>query len=282
MKFAVLSYNVSRNFGDEIQSIAARRLLPQVDMTVSINGLTDFSHTEPVLLVMNGYFGNTAQFPPATCITPFYISFHISENAQQKFAPPPECISHFKQHQPIGCRDKGTMAFLQNLGIDAYYSGCLSLTFPLREKPGSCNLLVDVKTHRFQRKSYPYLKDSYIGVSHAHGIDILGDSSKCHIANQLLSQYQNAKQVVTSRLHCALPCAAMGVPVTYIGQLDRRTECLFELGETLNPPPLKWHYAISSKKLCQVTHFSQTKIQSIKKSLITTFNHRLNQLLKNQ
>lgn len=39
-----------------------------------------------------------------------------------------ENIEYFKRYQPIGCRDENTAIKLRNHGIDAYFSGCLTLT----------------------------------------------------------------------------------------------------------------------------------------------------------
>ena len=39
-------------------------------------------------------------------------------------------------------------------------------------------------------------------------------------ARGLLETYANAGLVITSRLHCALPCIAMGTPVVFVGAYD--------------------------------------------------------------
>ena len=36
------------------------------------------------------------------------------------------------------------------------------------------------------------------------------------LAQQVLNQYAKAKLVITSRLHCALPCLALGTPVVLL------------------------------------------------------------------
>lgn len=42
------------------------------------------------------------------------------------------------------------------------------------------------------------------------------DEEKFKYADTLLRKYAQAAYVVTSRIHCALPCIAMGTPVLYI------------------------------------------------------------------
>ena len=44
------------------------------------------------------------------------------------------------------------------------------------------------------------------------------DHERMEEAELLLQRYANAKLVVTSRLHCALPCLAFGTPVIFISK----------------------------------------------------------------
>lgn len=275
MKFAVFSHYSSTNIGNEIQSIAAEKLLPQVDIHIPKMSIYQ---GEPVLLVMNAFFGEQVAFPPSPLITPFYIAMHICPSVQHKYATT-ECINHFKQHQPIGCRDKGTMQFLQGLGIEAYYSGCLTLTLPLRENRGLHNYAVDYprKNKYYKGKMYEN-RSSCVTTTHRHNFAPLGSEVAFQMARNLLTEYQTAKQIYTSRLHCALPSAAMGIPVTYLGVHDRRTDCLLELGDRLELPPLKWRYAIRKPNLIHV-QLDQDKVQKHKQKLIANFNERLKKLL---
>ena len=43
------------------------------------------------------------------------------------------------------------------------------------------------------------------------------------ITEDLLAKYKYAKKIITTKLHCFLPCRAMGVDVEYRGPLDERT-----------------------------------------------------------
>lgn len=46
--------------------------------------------------------------------------------------------------------------------------------------------------------------------------EIVGDNNKFILAEELLQKYSAAKFVVTSRIHCALPCVGIGTPVFYV------------------------------------------------------------------
>ena len=239
MRYAVLSYDSSWNFGDEIQSIAAARLLPRVDLTIPRERLADFQSEEECVLLLNGWHSDTTQFPPAECITPIYVGFHIAKGAAEYFTRP-ECIAHFRKHSPIGCRDRGTMNILRAAGVDAFYSKCLTLTFPKREKSAVRGGIIfcDFPSIKITAKRIRRIigeKSSQVRtVSHGHALDVLEGEAKTEIANRLLSLYASADLVVSSRLHCALPCAAMGVPVLYFGKREYRTEILADIGITMH------------------------------------------------
>lgn len=240
MKFAVLAYQKSGNYGDEIQSIAAGRLLPRVDLAIPREQLRDFQSEKQVILLFNGWHGTGTQFPPAECITPIYVGFHIAEGTAEYFTRP-ECIAHFRQHAPIGCRDRGTMEILRAAGVDAFYSKCLTLTLPKRESSGEQKEIafVDIPHWRDVCNLMGFKKSMVASISHSHKIDILDgvrSNIKKGMAEMLLLSYKGAALVITSRLHCVLPCAAMGVPVLYFGKREYRTEIIADIGITMHPP----------------------------------------------
>jgi len=276
MKFAVLSHAVSDNIGNEIQSVAAEMLLPRVDMRIPITEMSTY-RGEQALLVMNSFFSERAALPPSPNITPLYIAFYMGSAAQRKYATA-ECIEHFKRHQPIGCRDKVSVRFFHDLGIEAYYSGCLTLTMPLRESAGLHNYAVDYPRRNNYFRGEMYGKRECISVPHKHNFAPLGGDITFQMARNLLALYQSAEHIYTSRLHCALPCSAMGIPVTYLGVREGRTDCLLELGERLELPPLKWRYALNNPDLIHVK-LDQDKVQEHKRRLVDNFNQRLQSLL---
>jgi hypothetical protein len=49
------------------------------------------------------------------------------------------------------------------------------------------------------------------------------------MAEELLHKYAKAKLVITSRIHCALPCLAMGTPVIFVNGFDSFVDsCRFD------------------------------------------------------
>src|SRR5690606_3725036 len=45
---------------------------------------------------------------------------------------------------------------------------------------------------------------------------LYSDEEKFEMADDILKKYAKAKLVITSRIHCALPCLAMGTPVIFL------------------------------------------------------------------
>ena len=137
MKYCSLKYRHSKNLGDEIQSLAAEQYLPRLDGFVDRD---DGLHAvpEPTFIFLNGWFkhgpshwrlGAAECWPPSNQVRPAFIGFHIAFSDLLT----EECFRYYRRWAPIGCRDSGTMRMLKENGIDAYFSRCLTLTFPERK-----------------------------------------------------------------------------------------------------------------------------------------------------
>ena len=126
-KYAVL-YAPTINVGDDIQTLAAINFLKKKGVTkynfINREKLHEYDGEEAYLL-MNGWFMHQPQnFPPSDKIKPIWISFHVAKPQTVT-----ENLEYFKKQPPIGCRDQSTVDLLQRYGIEAYFTGCLSLLF---------------------------------------------------------------------------------------------------------------------------------------------------------
>lgn len=130
MKYGLMTYAENKrtfNIGDYIQSLAAKQFLPQVDCFINREKLARYTDSE-AKLIMNGWFThNTTSWVPSAHINPLLISFHVNNSAAPNMLSP-QGIAFLKSKQPIGCRDHFTVNLLQEKGIEAYFSGCLTLT----------------------------------------------------------------------------------------------------------------------------------------------------------
>ena len=239
MKYALLTYKESNNIGDYIQTLAAKQFLPRVDYYLDRDYLNKFTSTDGVKLICNGWFMHKPKnWPPSAKIIPLFTSFHLTNYKKaSEILISKNLINYYKQHEPIGCRDYSTVNLFKTIGIKATFSGCLTLTltnknninnprdkyifvdpFGARENyqfylPGDKKFRTDLWEH------IPSLvRNQSVFLTHKIPKNIFfpNHPSRYEQAEKLLDIYSQARLVVTSRLHCALPCLALGTPVIFV------------------------------------------------------------------
>ena len=252
LKYGLLQHS-SLNIGDEIQSLAARRFMPRVDCMIYRGHLRLPNGIDgDVKVIVNGYFNHSPDmWPPADNIIPLIISFHI--NGEKMLDE--KKTEYFKQHEPIGCRDYATLRKLERRGVKAYFSGCVTLT--LKRDPSierdDTTVFCDPFGYDLEERYYEPGDSLYQDyMSRLFGSQL--DATRCvHVTHKsatrdpdarfteamgFLELYQRAKLVVTSRIHCALPCLAFGTPVLFI-EHKRKRELKYPILYPLVRPLLK-------------------------------------------
>jgi hypothetical protein len=191
--------------------------------------------TSSIHAIYNGWFdGQYCHFPPPPNIKPLFISFHINEqdhsqdksfsvmNSKHRLPTFTEIASHvdyLKSHQPIGCRDLHTVKLLQEHSIEAYFSGCLTLTLKNHFATRTDEILV-VDAHVMCLKLYEHIvpldvREAAVPLRQAIR-QRAPHAEKMKMAQNFLDRLAQAKLVITSRLHTALPCLAFGTPVIFL------------------------------------------------------------------
>ena len=266
MKYGLLTYAENKRFynvGDNIQSLAAKQYLPQTDVLVNREKLADYDGDQ-IQMILNGWFThNTTNWVPSDKIDPLFTSFHINNTAAPGMLSE-KGIAYLKAHEPIGCRDRFSVKILKEKGIDAYFTGCLTLTLdnykvadaergdkiyivdPLYNYPKKIKVFYNLKSFvksilngkiflLGKKKKHlkniiaPSLLKSAIYVNQEPPANTHTDAEKFERAENLLKDYAKAKLVITSRIHCALPCLAMGTPVIFINGFDSFVDsCRFD------------------------------------------------------
>lgn len=224
MKYGLITFKDTENIGDDIQSYAAIRFLPKIDYYMEREKLDLFlpSKKEQVITIMNGWFLHSKiNFPISPYIYPIFVSTHFS--AYNSGGIKTEYINSYTKkslmkYGPIGCRDLSTVNLLNENNIDNYFSGCLTLTIQkdkkIKKKGHIC--IVDI-----EESAEMYLKEKFKDIKIIKKTHVLDKEENSKLSyeerfdnvKKLLEVYQESKLVITSRLHCALPCLALGTPV---------------------------------------------------------------------
>ena len=236
------------NLGDYIQSLAAMGFYPHIDGYTDRHNCLQEPRHEKVKIIANGWYSlddNHHTFHPK--YDPLFVAFHIN-NINQPHQPP-KSLSYLKEKSlihPIGCRDYSTLSYLQKYNINSYFSSCLTTTLDRtrftktdqRSGVVFCDLpaLVAPKLfplNRFltQWKKYNKLnklikqeisslpQSKITTTTHSASLTTTHEE-RFSLAKDLLAKYSSAELVITSRIHCALPCLALGTPVILIAPYD--------------------------------------------------------------
>lgn len=237
MKYGLLLNKNNLNIGDDIQAFATAQFLPQVDYFIDREYIDDFrsDEDEPVAVIMNAwYMWHKWNWPPAKDIVPLFVGFHYADHqlARQPGTPIKyeflEGVGgeYLKAYGPVGCRDYFTRDKLKSLGIESYFSGCITMTLPKMketQEKGSYICLVDLED-RVTKKMQKILAEKNIEVrvithNRERDNELTWEEREAQVV-ELLTVYQNARCVVTKRLHCALPCLALETPVFLIKEME--------------------------------------------------------------
>lgn len=252
MKFGVVSYERKalringntiegfQNIGDWIQMIAMENLFREWGIhdyvRISRNDARTYNG-EYVFVPWNGYNTlidkmeyKTSTFPLSNRIIPIFVSFHFHDSYIPK-----DMETQLRLYAPIGCRDEETMINMRNHGIPSYLSGCVTALLPIRkidEKKQNKILFVDTPLgiEEFVPNDIKERAEYHKNVYHIKRND--GELFMTREESEQVYEYakktleywrDNAQLVVTSRLHVASPCLAMGIPVILVAnQFDGR------------------------------------------------------------
>lgn len=259
------SHNGLINIGDYIQSLAARQFLADKDFEyIERDQLNNYTG-ENMKLIMNGWFTHRPEnWPPSSRISPLFISYHLNKSVANQMMNDKDTVDYFKSKSPIGCRDYDSVERMKSAGIDAYYTGCLTTTLnynghifePTIFKRKNKIILVDVLykdnlSLSYKRNKLYVLRDILKGrvldynkvnkyINNLVPVKFKENTSNitCYYtaksthnqrfshAEDILRKLAEAKVVVTSRIHIALPCLALGTPVLFAlgGRLANKEE----------------------------------------------------------
>lgn len=279
---------LTKNIGDYIQTVAALQYHPQNDIYIKreyISKYQDEKNEETKIILNSWWMWHPENWPPRSELICLPISMHISPSVSEKMLTG-EGLEWFKRNEPIGCRDLPTLKILQEHGIEAYFSACITLTLYKDYKPindsyrkGICFVdpyvprqkhlsthmkvflhflknpitILKLSKHSFFEEGQTYngiykatiitkprilyfasifhlqyskkfTDEVLLNAEYIHHIsdvsEIKDDVLLLNQAKSLIKKYQSKKMVITSRIHCALPCLSMNTPVVFVEHKD--------------------------------------------------------------
>ncbi|HEY4615222.1 MAG TPA: glycosyltransferase [Citricoccus sp.] len=236
----LLQSRTEESFRKELDSPAAVNLVRVDRDDMHRNTIPDNTWLVAFGWYMHAPFRGEYDFPWPEQVNPLFISFHV--NRREMLTE--EAIRYLRQHGPIGCRDWTTVYLLRSVGVEAFFSGCLTTTvnavFPAQsrvERHGKV-AIVDKRMDDAVGALVPVgttvetITQASASISRAPLAQNVTD------ALELLEGYRGYDRIITSRLHCYLPATSLGCTVEFVpGRIgDVRFDGL--LGMTPEAPAL--------------------------------------------
>ena len=216
--------NAYANIGESIQAVAISHIYKELSVpdedVVFIDQCEIKNYSgDPVILPLRLPISSSTvdeYFPLPEQIHPIFMSLHLHDDI---FAGREDLVNYFKNYQPIGCRDEYTCNYFRKYNIESYIMGCYTLCLPKRERDfGRKVFVVDGSKELIDAIPEEIRKDG-VFVSHATKFTVYPitheeDERLVDLAKQYLYMYEkDARLIITSRIHAAAPCTALGIPV---------------------------------------------------------------------
>lgn len=233
MKYGLLYNKYALNLGDDIQTYAQSRFLPRIDYLIDREAIDSFvpSKKEYVATILNAWYQHDLiHFDISPYIYPKFISMYFLEFYfyQHLLGNHNLCyfdesvIEKFKQFAPIGVRDMHTKGLFDELDIPNYFSGCLTLTLERFEGIEKEDFIYAVglnekelaRLKKMTKREVRVFKQDY---EESVFQDETWEVRKKRV-EEILKEYQRAHMVITTKLHCTLPCIALETPVLLLYQ----------------------------------------------------------------
>ncbi len=204
------------NLGDNMQLLAIENLY--IKMGIDLDDIVYIDYYDlstyngdyvilPINFPFYGYRNDLDITVFSTKIIPVFLGLSIMDTTLSE-----KEVLYLKQFEPIGCRDEHTLIGLKKYGISSYLNGCLTATFPLIEKKIDNDgkiFLVDCDDFCYNNIPKSILDEAEVVTQMVYNVQNPEEYTR-----MLYKKYcDEAKLIITTRLHCAIPCLAAGIPV---------------------------------------------------------------------
>lgn len=217
-------YVLSRNVGDDLQTLAVERLARAAGLEIGYYERDTLvrdgawgAHGNVLCLV--GWFSHSDQWPPPVSgpWVPLFLGYHDTATpVTGRF----DALRELAEQSPwvVGCRDRHTVEVFKRAGVPAdriAVSGCATLTLPKTEMSDT-PLTVDVPEGA-RRAFLSGVSPVWEQASHWMPTAIASDPVLRRAEIQTaIARLSRARVVATTRLHAALPALAAGRKVIFL------------------------------------------------------------------
>jgi hypothetical protein len=237
MKTAIFGYHTP-NLGDDMQAMAAAAHLPYIDTLINRDSLDRAPLKEPHMCIMSSWFVvKNYRKAPMPALDPVFFGFCLGRDELLDY----EWRDYLKKHAPIGCRDMSTVTKLKAAGIDAFFTGCMTLfmgrqfdAVPESERKGV--LFVDLPDWVIEKHIPAHIREQATVLSNYATSAIFNDPiARMARMAEICDKLRHAKLVVTSRLHTLLPCVGFKTPAVVFVVGEPKTRNRFSGYDTFLP-----------------------------------------------
>ncbi len=211
MKFAnlITKGDKVKNYGDDMQVHAIKLLYEYMGINysdvvrITINELFTYDGEEYLIVPINlPFLGRYPAISPK--IIPVYLGISVLNSSVADSLK-------WKEYEPIGCRDQHTLEVARECGVQAYLNGCMTITLPKLVNRGKADkvYIIDVCDELLDKIPKELKESAIYKTQQVWGRIVTEEESLAAYAEY----QQEARLVITSRLHCAVPCLAWGIPV---------------------------------------------------------------------
>ena len=240
VKYGTVVFKNTDNIGDDIQSYAVSRFYPRVDYFIDREKIDSFFSDDgnKVAVIMAGWYTHSVlNWPPSPFIYPLEVSMHFTHYVKEKIGNENNNFLDDKASKDwfelsydflggVGCRDSHTRRLLQDMGIKTFWSGCITLTLEKFKDVVQHGSIICVDcTEQIINQISSKTDKNIIDITHRNSTTVNLDE-RFELVEELLKLYQGASLVVTTRLHAALPSAALGTPVLLVS--NEKTDYRFD------------------------------------------------------
>jgi len=226
MRFGNIIYskrNERLTIGDDIQILAIENLYKMLDIPyetvvrIPLNELSTYNGDYvllPISFPFISYNSTFDIFDFSPKIIPVFLGLClITSNLSQKD------VDYLMRFSPIGCRDIHTLETMRKYNIPAFLNTCMSLSFPKvvkKEDLKKRSKVYVIDCSEDLKKAIPTsIQENCEYLSHTYYTKEI-NTAYDEFAKERYSDYiQNARLIITDRLHAAIPCSAAGLPVIF-------------------------------------------------------------------